>query len=750
MKTRILCLLAALAAVMPAIAYDFKVGSLCYNKNSDGTSVTVTYENESEPRYTSLSGALNLPASVKNGGTTYSVTAIGDHAFAGCTGITSLNIPNSVISVAGYAFSDCSGITTVTVGNSARTWGDYVFRYCSGLTTINWNVPDGVSFSLGGGTGLLPYGNPFYNTGNVKTVVFGNNVKHVPSYFCRSFKKLTSVTIPSSVTRIGGEAFAYCESLPKVTLPASVEYIGYEAFFGCKSLASLTIPASVNCIENDAFYGTAWFNNQPDGVVYAGNMAYRYKGTMPAGTSVTLRDNCTGLARRAFANEKNLKAITLKSNVKYFNGREFEGCTGLTAVNWDVAGCDDFTSSNSPFKGMTTITAFNFGNSVKYIPAYLCQGLSGLTAVTIPKNVTEVGHWVFDNCTGLTRVDITDLAAFCNIDFHSTTSSPLLYGHNLYLNGTLVTKLVIPSTVPAVNSYAFRCCESITELTIPQTVTTVGNYAFEFCSNLRKVTWNVTAGNDYQQLFYSPFRYTRGIQTFVFGDNVTRIPSCLCGDITGLTQVTIPSSVTEIGNSAFVGCSGLARVDISDLAAWLNIDFLNYQSNPLYCGKNLYLNGEKVENLTIPAAVTGVKKYTFYNCTSLSHLTIPSTVTTIDNNAFTGCTGLATVSSKPDPAAVTLGTNVFLKVPVTTCELRVPRRHAEAYRNANQWSAFTHIVSTLEGDVNGDEITSGADVTALYESLLNYKSATFGADVNEDGEVNGADVTALYNLLLNM
>jgi len=747
MKTRILCLLAALAAVMTATAYDFKVGGLCYNKNSDGTSVTVTYENESEPRYTSLSGALNLPASVKSGGKTYSVTAIGDYAFAGCTGITSLNIPNSVISVGGYAFSVCSGITTVTVGNSARTWGDYVFRYCYGLTTINWNVPDGVSFTWGGGTGLLPYGNPFYNTGNVKTVVFGNNVKHIPSCFCRSFKKLTSVTIPSSVTRIETWAFVNCESLPKVTLPASVEYIGYEAFRGCKSLASLTIPASVNSIENDAFYGTAWFNNQPDGVVYAGNMAYRYKGTMPAGTSVTLRDNCTGLAYKAFANEKNLKAITLKSNVKYFNGHEFEGCTGLTTVNWNVAGCDDFTSSNAPFKDMKTITAFNFGNSVKYIPAYLCQGLSGLTAVTIPKNVTEVGHWVFENCTGLTRVDITDLAAFCNIDFHSTTSSPLLYGHNLYLNGTLVTKLVIPSTVPAVNSYAFRCCTSITELTIPQTVTTVGNYAFDFCSNLRKVTWNVTAGNDYP--YSSPLGYMRGIQTFVFGDNVTRIPSYLCSDITGLTQVTIPSSVTEIGNSAFSNCTGLTRVDISDLAAWLNINFLDYQSNPLYCGKNLYLNGEKVKHLTIPAAVAGVKKYAFYNCTSLSHLTIPSTVTTIDNNAFTGCTGLTTISSKPDPAAVTLGTNVFLRVPVTTCELRVPRRHAEAYRNANQWSAFTRIVSTLEGDVNGDKIANGSDVTALYDILLEAKPAPFGADVNEDGQVNGSDVTALYNLLLS-
>ena len=752
MKTRILCLLvAAVAAVIPAKAYDFKEGGLCYNKNDNGTSVTVTYENESAPRYTSLSGALSLPTSVKSGGKTYSVTAIGDHAFAGCTGITSLNIPNSVISVADYAFRDCEGITTVTVGNSARSWGDYVFLYCSGLTTINWNVPDGVSFTIGGGTGLLTYGNPFYHTGNVKTVVFGNNVKRIPSCFCRTFSNLTSVTIPSSVTNIGTWAFSGCSSLTKVTIPSAVDSIGYEAFRGCESLTSLTIPTSVNYIGNNAFYGTAWFNNQPDGVVYAGNMAYGYKGTMPANTSITLKDNCIGLACKAFANEKNLKTITLNKNIKHFNwnGCTFDGCTGLTTVNWNVESCDDFNSSTTPFKGLTGITTFNFGNTVKYIPACLCYGLSGITAVTMSKSVTAVGNNAFFNCSGMTRVNITDLAAFCNIDFRSTTSSPILYGNNLYLNGELVTNLVIPSTVTAVNGYAFRKCTSITELTIPKSVTTVGNYAFELCSNLKKVTWNVTAGNDYQASYYSPFHDLTGIKTFVFGNNVTKIPAYLCNSITAMTQVTIPSSVSEIGSGVFGYNSGLTRVDISDLTAWLNIDFRSNTSNPLYSAKNLYLNDEMVESLTIPAEVTNVKKFAFINCTSLTHLTIPATVTEIGNNAFSGCTGLATVSSKPDPAAVTLGTKVFSNVPVTTCELRVPRRHADAYRNADQWSAFTNLVSVLEGDVNGDEITSGADVTSLYDILLDDKPATFGADVNEDGEVNGADVTALYNLLLN-
>ena len=752
----IIALTLALVAPLSAGAYDFKSGGLCYNINSDGKSVTVTYENENAPRYTNLNGALNLPTSVKNGGKTYSVTTIGNNAFAGCTGITSLNIPNSITAVGDYAFRDCEGIATVTVGNSARSWGDYVFLYCSGLTTINWNVPDGVSFTIGGGTGLLPYGNPFYQAYNIKTVVFGNNVKRIPSCFCRNFSNLTSVTIPSSVTNIGTWAFAYCKSLQKVTIPAAVDSIGYEAFRGCENLATLTIPTSLTYIGNGAFYGTAWFNNQPDGVVYAGNMAYGYKGTMPANTSITLKDNCIGLACKAFASQTNLKSITLNKNIKYFNwnGSTFDGCTGLTTVNWNVESCDDFTSGTTPFKGLTGITNFNFGNSVKYIPAFLCYGLSGITAVNIPKSVTEVGNDAFYNCYGMTRVNISDLAAFCNINFRSTSSSPVLYGNNLYLNGTLVTNLVIPSTVTSVNGYAFRKCTSITELTIPKSVTTVGNYAFELCSGLKKVTWNVTAGNDYQQSFYSPFHGLSGINTFIFGNNVMRIPAYLCYDITGMTQVAIPSSVTEIGRGAFGYNNGLTRVDISDLTAWLNIDFLSNTSNPLYCGKNLYLGDNKVTYLAIPSDVNAIKKFAFYCCESITSASIPASVSTIDNTAFSNCANLSTVVSRIDtPQNITYGTNVFKGIPAAST-LYVPFATADDYslaqygETANPWLAFGHVTEWSDGDVNLDGAVSVGDVSAIYAFIINGEGNAALCDLNNDGAVNMSDVSALYSIIL--
>ncbi len=709
-------LLLATLIACSASAYDFKAGNLCYNINSDGKTVTVTYQNETAPRYTGLTGALNIPTSVKNGSKTYSVTAIGENAFEDCAGITSLNIPNSVTSVAFKAFWSCTAITTVTVGNSARSWGDYVFAYCTGLTTINWNVPDGVSFTFGGGTGLLSYGNPFYHAYNIKTVVFGNNVKRIPACFCRNFEKLTSVTIPSSVTYIGFWAFAYCNSLPKVTLPAAVDTIGYGAFTGCENLSSLTIPNSVTYIGNEAFTRTAWFNNQPDGVVYAGNMAYSYKGTMPANTAITLKDNCIGLACQAFANQKNLKTITLGKNIKHFNwnGSTFKGCTGLTTVNWNVTDCDNFSNSNKPFADCTGITTFNFGNTVKRIPEYLCYSLSNLTQVSIGKAVTGIGAYAFGRCEALTRVDISDAAAWCNIDFGSTGGNPLYYAHNLYLNGSKVNNFVVPGTVTDIKP-----------------------------------------------------------RTFYGGS--------------GLTGVTIPSSVKSIGQNAFAQCTELTRVDCSDLVSWLNIDFDGSYSNPLYFAKCLYVDGKPLSNLVIPATINTIKPYAFYNCKNLTSLTIPEGVSTIGNSAFFSCTGLTSASI---PASVTvLGDHAFhgcnaLSTMVTritrpqdldyqtnsnnmwhfngvpsSCTLYVPAGSLEYY-NVQAWDnkrnpwvfsvkpTFGTITEFVEGDINFDGVISVADVSEVYSFIIGGNGIEALCDLNVDGVVNASDVSSLYDRIL--
>ena len=129
-------LFAALSTVT-VFAHDFEVNGIYYNKNADGTSVTVTYRGDSYYAYSDeYSGNVVIPSSVTYSGNTYAVTSIGERAFSYCSGLTSISIPNSVTSIAQRAFYECRGLTSVTIGNSVTSIGESAFSFCSGLNLL--------------------------------------------------------------------------------------------------------------------------------------------------------------------------------------------------------------------------------------------------------------------------------------------------------------------------------------------------------------------------------------------------------------------------------------------------------------------------------------------------------------------------------------------------------------------------------------------------------------------------------------
>ncbi len=296
-----------------------------------------------------------------------SVTNIGDHAFSGCIGLTSITIPDSVTSIGNSAFEGCTSLTSVTIGNSVTNIGDRAFSGCSGLTSVT--IPDSVtsignsafegctgltSVTIGGSVTSIGY-LAFSGCTGLTSITIPDSVTSIGGGAFRNCTGLTSVTIGNSVTSIDDYAFSSCSGLTSVTIPDSVTSIDRYAFSGCTGLTNITIPDSVTSIGDRAFYDTTWYNNQPDGLVYAGKVAYKYKGTMPSNTSIVLKEGTLGITDYAF-----------------------EGCSGLTSVT--------------------------IPDSVTSIGYEAFSGCSGLTSITIPDSVTSIGDFAFGNCTGLTSI----------------------------------------------------------------------------------------------------------------------------------------------------------------------------------------------------------------------------------------------------------------------------------------------------------------------------------------------------------
>ena len=248
-----------------------------------------------------------------------SVTSIGDSAFSGCRSLTDITIPDSVTSIGCEAFYNCSSLTNITIPDGVTSIGDGTFYDCSSLTNIT--IPDSVT-SIGC--------EAFYN--------------------CSS---LTNITIPDGVTSIESETFYNCQSLSNIDISNSLISIGMDAFAHCKNLKNIKIPDSVTTIELGAFNDTLWYNNQPDGLLYAGKVLYLYKGEMPENTKITLKNDTSGIADNAFSYCTNLTNIKIPDSVTIIGAWAFFSCPNLTAIEipssvigigvYALLGCENLT-----------------------------------------------------------------------------------------------------------------------------------------------------------------------------------------------------------------------------------------------------------------------------------------------------------------------------------------------------------------------------------------------------------------------
>lgn len=335
MKRNLLILCLCLLTGISASAYNANIDGIYYIFSGD--MAWVTYK---DTYYNSYSGTVVIPEHVSYGGKTYTVTRISEKAFSYCNALKTVVIPNSVTRIGGSAFEFssltsitipssvfdipinafyyCSDLNSVTISEGVNSIGDQAFMGCESLTSIT--IPNSVT----------AIGSAFSKCINLKSVTLGNGVTTLKSTFS-GCTGLTSVIIPSSVTTIQG-AFYNCTGLTSIVIPNSVTTIGSSTFNGCSNLVSITIPESVTTIEASAFSRTPWYNNQPDGLIYAGRVAYQYKGDMPAGTQIKIRQGTVSLTAGTFSGCYGLTSVTIPSSVTSIGDNAFYYCTGLTDV----------------------------------------------------------------------------------------------------------------------------------------------------------------------------------------------------------------------------------------------------------------------------------------------------------------------------------------------------------------------------------------------------------------------------------
>ncbi len=388
-----------------------------------------------------------------------------------------------------------------------------------------------------------------------------------------------------NVVAIEKEALRYCTSLTEITVPDSVTSIGFNSMPYSAKIAKITLPfvgATLNGTENTHF-----------GYIFGAKSEVNHGSTVPRSLKEVVITGGESIAAKAFYKCSTLSSVTIQDTVTSIGKGVFEWCSGLTSLSLPFVGAQADGTENVHlgymFKGSTygkVTTAYE--DNTTLVP-------ESLTKIAITGNV-KIGTDALRGCGKITEITLSDsVVSVASKALSGTNISYAKVPAHLWrsIPKEKLSTLVITEGLYGIIDADTSVCPVLTDLTICDGVTLIRNSAF--------------AG------------------------------------FTALTNVSIAADVKDIQTDAFKNCENLSKVNISDIGSWCNINFGNKEANPLNCAGGLYLNGEKLTALEIPAEVTEIEDYAFCGYTDLSSVTIPSQTKRIKVFAFSGCSGLENV-----------------------------------------------------------------------------------------------------------
>ena len=652
------------------------------------------------------------------------LTSIGYSAFEGCTGLASIELPNSVTSIGYSAFEGCTGLASIELPNSVTYILHGAFSHCSSLASIE--LPNSVTFIIDGAfsycTGLASM-TVLAETPPTLDGSFGGVNKSIPVYVpCGSLAAYQNAYGWNEFTNIIG----MCPGEVSVTVnPTEGGTVSGAGYYDGGDICVLT------ATPNPGFGLGNWTEN---GMVVSADMVYSF----PAHPT-TIIANFYSDSPIVFA-DADVKAICV-ANWDTNGDGELSYAEAAAVISLGDVFCNQFLITSfdelqyfvsltsigeRAFYGCSGLASIEIPNSVTSIGDNAFRGCSDLTSIEIPNSVTSIGIGAFEYCSGLTSIEIPNsVTSIGSRPFYRSGLEQIIvdYGNMVYdsrencnaiINSStneLVAgckNTVIPNSVTSIGDYAFFGCNGLASIEIPNSVTSIGDYAFSYCNGLA----SIEIPNSVTSIGFRVFEYT-SLTSIEIPNSVTSIGRYAFYHCTDLTSIEIPNSVTSISKGAFANCYGLEQIIVDygnmvyDSRENCNA-IINSSTNELVAG---------CKNTVIPNSVTSIGDYAFFGCSGLTSIEIPNSVTSIGSSAFYNCSGLTSIEI---PNSVTsIGESAFCYCTGLTSitvwaenpptldyypfsgliPLYVPCGSLATYQATVGWSDFTNIIGMCPGEV---------------------------------------------------